>query len=158
MDVSINARTGEVKVRTFEHGKDAPVTSSKTYHVDLPADLANGLVLSILINLRPNAAQTTVPYLAATPKPRIVHLALAASGEQTFSVGGAKHRAVRYIIRTQIGGVDGVIAPIVGKQPKDVYVWVVEGPAPAFVRLEGPLFDGGPVWKIEQTSPTWPDK
>ena len=28
---------------------------------------------------------------------------------------------------------------------------------PAFVRFEGPLFTTGPVWRIELTSPHWPE-
>lgn len=157
MNVLINARTGQVTVQTFDHSKDSPVKQSKTYHLGLPPDLSNGLLLTILNNLDPAAPPAKVAYLAATPKPRIVHLVLEARGKDTFSVGGAHHQAVRYVIHTDIGGVEGAIAPVVGKQPKDVRVWVVEGPAPSFVRMKGPLFDGGPVWDIEQTGPRWPE-
>jgi hypothetical protein len=157
MNVLINAKTGQVTVQTFDHTKDSPIKQSKTYHLDLPPDLSNGLLLSILINLDPEGPPAKVAYLAATPKPRIVHLVLEPRGKDTFSVGGAHHQAVRYVIHTDIGGVEGALAPVVGKQPKDVRVWVVEGPAPSFVRMRGPLFDGGPVWNIEETSPKWPE-
>ena len=36
------------------------------------------------------------------------------------------------------------------------FVWILEGEAPAFVKSEGPLYFGGPVWRIELTSPVWP--
>ena len=156
MDVLINVPKGQVTVRTFDHGKGSPETGSKSYHMELPEDLSNGMVLTLLTNLNPNVSQTKVSYLAATPKPKIVQFSLEPHGTDTFSVGGARHEAVRYVIRTEIPGIEGAIAPVVGKQPKDVRVWVVEGRAPAFVRLRGPLFDGGPIWDVKQASPIWP--
>jgi hypothetical protein len=48
-----------------------------------------------------------------------------------------------------------MIAPLVGKQPADTDVWVAGGEAPAFVKSEGPLYLGGPIWSIEMTSPVW---
>ena len=60
------------------------------------------------------------------------------------------------MIKIDIGGIAGVIAPIVGKQPPDIHVWVLGGATPAFVKSEGPLFYGGAPWRIELTSPVWP--
>jgi len=57
----------------------------------------------------------------------------------------------------KIGGVAGVVAPLVGKQPPETHVWILEGEAPAFLKFEGPLYEGGPIWRIELTNPTWPD-
>jgi hypothetical protein len=34
-------------------------------------------------------------------------------------------------------------------------VWVLEGEAPTLLKSEGPLYEGGPVWRIEQISPVW---
>ena len=62
---------------------------------------------------------------------------------------------MRYDIKMEIGGIKGVIAPLVGKQPKDIYVWILGGKAPAFVRMEGQLYEGGPVWTIQLASPVW---
>ena len=50
----------------------------------------------------------------------------------------------------------GFVAPLVGKQPPDSHVWILEGEAPAFVKSEQPLYNGGPLWRIELVSPTWP--
>jgi len=47
------------------------------------------------------------------------------------------------------------VAPLVGKQPQDTRVWILGGKAPAFVNIEGPLYQGGPVRRIEPTSPVW---
>lgn len=151
MDVSINAITGQVTVHSLGGGKD----KVETYHLHLPPDLANGLLLTILTNIRPNAPETRLSYLAVTPKPRMVTLVISPEGGDTFSVGGAHHKATRYVVKTELGGVAGVVAPLIGKQPKDERVWVVGGIAPAFVKMEGPLAYGGPVWQIELTSPVW---
>jgi hypothetical protein len=149
MDVAIDASTGQVTVRSLAEGKD----KVKTYHLDLPPDLSNGLLLTILTNVRPHSPEIKVSYVATTPKPRIVKFAIDTEGEDTFSVAGVPHKAVRYVVKTEIGGVAGIVAPLIGKQPKDERVWVIEGIAPTFVRMEGPLAEGGPVFQIERTSP-----
>jgi hypothetical protein len=38
----------------------------------------------------------------------------------------------------------------------NTHVWILGGEAPAFVKLEGPLYFGGPIWRIELASPVWP--
>lgn len=151
MDVFMNAVTGQVIVRALS-GKDQ---GAKTYHVDMPPDVSNGLALTLLTNILPSAPETKVSYLAATPKPRLIKLAITPEGKDTFSIAGTRHQALRYVMKFDLGGLAGVVAPVIGKQPKDVRVWVVEGLAPAFIREEGPLADGGPVLQIEQTSPNW---
>jgi hypothetical protein len=79
-------------------------------------------------------------------------------GEEPFSVSGSKRTAMHYVIKVEIGGIAGAIAPLVGKQPPDIHVWVLGGEAPAFVKMEGPLFYGGPLWRIELASPVWPKR
>jgi hypothetical protein len=153
MDVSIDTSTGQVTVRFSDHGKD----KVETNHIDLPPDVANGLILTLLKNIPPHAAETKVSYVATTPKPRLVRLAITPQGEDTLWTAGARHRATRYGVKIELGGLAGVVAPLLGKQPKDIYVWILGGKAPAFVRMEGQLYQGGPIWKIELTSPVWQD-
>ncbi len=151
MDISVDASTGQVRVDSSDGGKD----KTETAHLDLPPDLANGLILTLLKNVRPDAAETRVSYIAATPKPRLVKLAITPEGEETFWAAGTPHRATRYDVKVELGGLAGVIAPLLGKQPQDAHVWILGGRAPAFVRMEGPLYQGGPLWRIELTSPVW---
>jgi hypothetical protein len=94
--------------------------------------------------------------VAATPKPRLVRLAITPEGEEPFSVGGSSRKATRYVAKVEIGGAAGLVAPLLGKQPSDTHVWILGGEAPAFVKSEGPLFFGGPIWRIELVSPVWP--
>ena len=60
---------------------------------------------------------------------------------------GCIRKATHYILKVDIGGIAGVVAPLVGKQPPDSHVWILGGEAPAFVRSEQPLYNGGPVWR-----------
>ena len=32
----------------------------------------------------------------------------------------------------ELGGIAGIVAPIIGKQPPDLHVWILGGDAPAF--------------------------
>jgi len=82
--------------------------------------------------------------VAATPKPRIVKLAITAEGEESFETGGTSRKAKRYLLKVEIGGLTGLMAPLLGKQPADTHVWILDGEAPAFVKSEGPLYLGGP--------------
>ena len=96
--------------------------------------------------------------MAATPKPRLVKLKVTAAGADPFSVAGSGRRATHYVIKVDIGGLAGLIAPLLGKEPPDSHVWILEGEAPAFVRSEATLFMGGPLVRTDLTSPAWPDQ
>jgi hypothetical protein len=151
MDVLIDASTGQVTVRSTDGGKEKVGTE----HLDLPLDLANGLLLNLLKNLPADAAETKVSYVAATPKARLVKLSIKPQGEEPFWVAGARNRATLYSVHVELGGLAGVVAPLIGKQPGDIHVWILGGKAPAFVRMEGQFYQEGPVWTIELTSPVW---
>jgi hypothetical protein len=153
MDLSINARSGQVTVRST--GKDGK-EEVKTDHVDLPPDLYNGIILSIAKNILPATPETKVSMLVATPKPRLVKLAISPHGEEPFSLVGSQRKAMRYEIKIELGGVAGVVAPLIGKQPPDIQIWIIGGQAPAFVKEEGPLYQDGPILSIQLTSPVWP--
>jgi len=153
MEVSIDGSTGQVTVHsTDDDGKEKVLTE----RLVLPPDVANGLVPTLLKNSRSDASQMTVSMVAATPKPRLVKLAIAAQGEEPFSVGGSSRKATHYVVKVEIGGAAGLVAPLLGKQPPDTHVWILGGEAPAFVKSEGQLSFGGPIWRIELASPVWP--
>lgn len=154
MEVSINGSTGQITVRyTDDDGKEKATTD----RLKLPPGLANGMISTLLKNIRHDVPLTTVSMVAATPKPRLVKLLISPDGEDSFSVGGSSRKATRYVIKVDIGGVAGLVAPLIGKQPPDTHAWILGGDAPAFVKLEGPLYLGGPIWRMELTSPVWQD-
>ena len=153
VDVSIHAPTGQVTAHSIDkNGKEKVFTE----HLNLPPDLANGLIFTLLKNIRPETPQTKVSMLAVTPKPRLVKLAITSQGEEPFSVGGSGRKATHFVVKIELGGAAQLVAPILGKQPPEIHVWILEGEAPAFVKSEGPLFYGGPIWRIELASPVWP--
>jgi hypothetical protein len=152
MEMKIEGSTGQVTVRyTDENGKE----KVESERLKLPPDLANGMLPVLLKNIPPGAKQTSVSYVAATPKPRLVKMVISREGEGTFLAGGSRRKATHFVIKIEIGGFAGFMAPMMGKQPQDSHAWVLGGDAPAFFKLEGPLFLGGPSWRIEQASPVW---
>lgn len=153
MDMSVNVSTGQV---TIQYMDDDRKQKTITDHLKLPADLANGIVTTLAGDIDPKAPRTTLSMLVATPKPRVVKLEITPVGEDSFTVGGSAATAIRYAIKVDIGGIAGVIAPIIGKQPPDTHVWMVHGKAPGFLKSEGPLYQDGPLWRIELASPVWP--
>jgi hypothetical protein len=153
METSLDTSTGQVKVRyTDADGKEKVLNE----RLKLPPNLANGMIPILLKNIQPSAPPTTVSYLAATPKPRIVKLAIASAGEEPFSTAGTSRKATRYIVKVEIGGAAGLLAPLLGQQPPDTSVWILPGEAPSFLKSEGPLYQGGPIWRTELVSPVWP--
>jgi hypothetical protein len=153
LDMSIDGTTGQVTVRYRDnHGVDK--TASE--RLDLPDDLANGLVGKLLMNAQPEAMPRSFSLVVATPAPRLVKLLISEAGREPFSIGGSSRQATRYLLKIDIGGLAGVLAPLFGKQPPDSSVWIVRDDVPAFVRADQPLYAGGPVWSIELAGPVWP--
>jgi len=149
LDIFVEAATGQVTSRD----KDGKIIHD---HLDLEPDIANGLPLILLLNLDPAAPPTRISMLAPTAKPRLVHLLLAGEGEDTFTIAGIRRKATNFRIKVELGGVTGLVAPIVSKQPSDIHVWVLGGDSPAFVKEEGQFYEGGPVWRVELISPVFP--
>jgi hypothetical protein len=152
IEMAIDGASGRVTVRYVDdHGEQKVVVE----RLDLPADLANGIVPIVLKNVRPESLPSSVSMVVATPKPRLVKLHFAVAGEDSFSTGDVSHQATHFVVKVEIGGIAGLLAPLVGKQPPDSHVWLLGGEAPAFLKSEEPFYLGGPVWRIELVSPVW---
>jgi hypothetical protein len=82
-----------------------------------------------------------------------VKLAIAAVGEDVLSMAGSNSKATHYVVKVDMGGIAGLLAPLLGQQPPDSHVWVLGGDEPTLVKSEGPMFFGGPSWRIELASP-----
>jgi len=154
LDSSIDVPGGHVKVRYTDDGKEQTIDEK----MELPPDLANGMILTLLKNISPQAAKTVVPMLAIQPKLRMVKLEFTPVAKDGFRTAGLGREATRYNVKVDIGGVTGVLASLLDKVPPDSSVWILGGEAPAFVKSEAPLFVGGPLWRIELVSPVWPEK
>lgn len=153
LDMTVDVAGGQVAVRYTDDRGEERVESKR---LDLPADLANGMILTLLKNVRPETAPKQVSLMVADPHPRMVKLGITTAGEDRFSVGAATRRATQYVLIVEIGGVTGLVARLAGKQPPDSHVWILGGEAPAFVQSTQPLYAGGPVWRIELVGPVGP--
>ena len=154
MAVFVDARSGQFTTRTT--GKDGK-EEFKTSHVQLPADLANGMVPLVIENMGPGESSKTVSMVVAAPNPLVAKLVIAKIGEDNYSLVGTARKAVHYEIKIVLGGVAGFVAPLIGKAPPNIEIWTVTGQAPTFVREQGPIYPDGPVMTIQLISPTWSD-
>jgi hypothetical protein len=149
-DVTIDVPKQQVSVRDLSKSAD----EAKTEHMDLPPDLSNGILFTLIQNMQADTP-IEVPYVALSPKPRMVKLAIAKGGEDPFTVGGRSYKAAKYDVKVRIGGIAGVVAPMIGKQPPDVHVWVTESRVPAIIRIDSALYTEGPIWSVQLASPAW---
>jgi hypothetical protein len=80
---------------------------------------------------------------------RLIRILISPEGEQPFHKTGQTLKATVFRIHPELGGILGVIATLLGLQPKDVMVWVLEGEEPAVVRVVGQLGGFGPLVSSE---------
>jgi hypothetical protein len=137
---------GTVTVST-EKGKDT------RHQLKIPNDAANGLLFTIIKNLPTTSSETTVSLVTTESNPRIVKFRIRPSGTNFFTAGGPQRKAMHLVGHTDIPGIAGAVAHVIGKQPADVDFWILEGSAPTLVEFRGPLYDQGPIWSIEPASP-----
>jgi len=152
-EMTFQTAGGHVTVRyTDDKGQE----KTEDEHLKLPPDLANGMVLTLLKNQNPDEQLPQLSMVVATPKPRIVKLSISSQGKEPFTLAGSRREALHYVIKVEIGGLAGLVAPLLGKQPPDAHVWIIGGEAPTFVKSETLSYIGGPVWRTELVSPVWP--
>jgi hypothetical protein len=146
----IEARSGKITVRTSEKGKEKDKATTK--HLDLPSDVANGLLFIIAKNLNP-AVDTEVSFVAASDKPLVVKMQIRPGPEKDVNWGGHAYKAQHYVVHVKIPGATGVVASVLGKEPSDLHLWTLKSEAPTFIEFEGPLSQDTPVWRIELSAP-----
>ncbi len=151
-ETSIDMASGKV---TVQYTDDSGERRTEAETMKLPPDLANGMIQTLLKNVDAVHLVKGWPYLATTPKPQLVKLVLSVAGSDKFTTDGLTREATHYAMKIDIGGIKGLLAPLVGKQPPDVHVWISKGEVPAFVRAQQSFYVGGPVWQIELSSPRW---
>jgi len=153
IEISMERATGKYSVKTKAHkdGKETVLQGT----LELPPDVYNGLILSVVKDL-PKGASETVHFVAFTPEPRLIQLAMAPAGEQQVLVGNLAKTAIHYVLKPQLGVWLKLFATVLGRVPPDEHVWILMDDVPAFVRFEGPLYPTGPVWRIQLSSPRWP--
>lgn len=154
MDVSLSREgdKGRYQARSRQGREDEKQASGE---VDLPADVYSGMLTMIIKNVAKGATET-VQVLAFTPKPMLVQVEMAPVGEEPIVAGERRVSATHYVLTPKLGVVRGTIARIIGKNPPPYHCWIATGDVPAFVNIDGPLYTGGPIWRVETVSPRPP--
>jgi len=142
VDFAVEADNGVATTRTTD--KDGQ-THTESRHMSLPDDLSNGIVGTLLLNVPRNTAPFRVGLLAPLAGGRLIRILISPDGEQSFQMAGQKRKATVFRIHPELGGIVGLIATLIGVQPKDVMVWVMEGDRPAVVKIVGQLGGYGPI-------------
>lgn len=147
-------RTGKYRVKTKAHkdGREEVLTGT----LELPPDVYNGLILTVVKNLLKGAGET-VHIVAFMPKPRLIQLELTPKGEHKVLIGDLAKTAIHFVLKPQLGFWLKLFAKLLGRMPPDYHAWIITDEVPAFARFEGPLTTTGPIWRIELASPRWPD-
>jgi hypothetical protein len=153
LEAALERAKNRYEVRHTEEGGDEKVLKGR---LELPADAYNGMFFTLLKNIEADTAKTTVSLVAFTPDPRVVSLEVSPSGEEPFSIGDRSRTSVHYLLDVEVAGFTGLLAKLFGKDPPPIHTWMLDGAAPTFVKFQGFLYQGGPVWSIELASPVWP--
>ena len=152
VDFAVEAATGMATSRTRDTKGEIHVENE---HIDLPDDLANGFVGTLLLNVPPNTAPFRVGILAPVFGGRLIRILISPEGEQPFQKKGQTLKATVFRIHPELGGIIGAIATLLNLQPKDVKVWILEGEKPAVMRVVGQLGGSGPVLSSELDGTTF---
>jgi hypothetical protein len=84
LELSLDGSRGETTVRyTNSDGKEM----LESERLKLTQDLVNGLITTLIKNIQPGAVPMTLSMVVATPKPRVVKVAISEDGADWFSVG-----------------------------------------------------------------------
>ena len=142
IDFTVEAATGTVTSRTTDKNGKTHVESK---HMDMPADLANGFVGTVLLNVPHNTTPFRVGILAPVAGGRLVRLRISPEEEHPVQLAGQTFNATVFRIHPELGGMVSILARLIGLQPKDVMVWVLEGDEPAVAVIVGQLGGYGPV-------------
>jgi len=88
METSVEASTGQIMVRYKD--KDGKEKVLKEQH-ELPPDVANGLLFTLVKHIQPTVPETTVSMVATTPKPRVIKLEILPEGEKAIASVNTKY-------------------------------------------------------------------
>jgi hypothetical protein len=152
IDVAIDRGSGKYTVRSKagEDGKEEVLTGA----FDLPKDVYNGMIVTMVLNL-PKGAGETVHILAFTPKPEVIKLELRPMGEHSVRIGDLSRKALQYVFKPDIGMIQELLGKVTGQLPAQFHYkcWILADEVPSFVHYEGPLQLMGPIVRIELVSP-----
>ncbi len=144
LEMTVDAERSRVDVRYRSNDGEQQFSGG---HVDLPQDLANGIVPVLLKNAPqgPVTASMVVP----TPSPQVVRLVMSPDAASSAVADRTTLPATHYIVKIEIGGLAGFVAPLIGLQPPDSDVWIARDEPAEFLRSRQPFYYRGPLWQVE---------
>jgi len=150
LEATLERSSGKYTVKTRDHkdGEEEKIDGA----LDLPANVYNGMILTVLKNLRKRAAET-IRLVMFTPKPEIMKLELTPAGQEQIYIGGLAKTANAYTLHPDLEGAKKLLTILAGRVPPDGRILVLADEVPTFLRFRGQLFMDGPIWRIELTSP-----
>lgn len=156
IDLAMDRKTGDYRLLSSKNGSaDEPLTG----RVDLPDDVSNGMVMTLLRNLTP-ARGEIVHFIAFTPDPKVIELKLVPAMKTSIRIGDVAKQVTQYMLEPQLDSLTMFFGKLLGKLPRafHYHFWLLTEDVPAFAGFEGPLYLNGPTWRIEQThaSNLWP--
>src|ERR1700678_486921 len=101
IDFTIEAATGIMTSRTIDKNGKIHVESK---HMDLPDDLANGFVGTLLLNVPHNTTPFRGWMLAPVGGGRLIRLLISPEDEQTVHLAGQTFKATVFRIHPEVGG------------------------------------------------------
>jgi len=143
--------TSEYMVRSQEENEKEELLNG---HIDLPKDVYNGMIVTILTNL-PKGTNGTVNWLVPTPEPKVVPVHLRLIDEEKGRIGQWSKVMEHYKFEPEIGMLQKLLGKIMGKLPAYFRYdcWIMAEDVPSFVQFEGRLQVKAPVMRIELISP-----
>jgi hypothetical protein len=150
IEISLDRGSGKYRVKSRNHkdGREKVIGGA----LEFPQDVYNGMIFTVLRNL-PRATSKTIHVIAFTPEPQLIQLQMIPEETQKVKIDGSSKPATHYVLHPQLGTWLKLFTKLTGRMPPDEHVWMLADSVPAFVKFEGPLYIGGPVWRIELTSP-----
>jgi hypothetical protein len=142
VEATVDRETGDYHVRY--RADEASPEEVVTGRFDMPEDVYNGLLGTLLKNLESGKSHT-VQIVAFTPRPRAIKMLLQPMAHEPVSMGRTVVPATRFHIKPQLG----LLASLLVVALPDVKTWIANGEAPAFLKFEGPLYFMGPIWRID---------
>jgi len=154
MEASLERSSGKYHVKTKSHKNGEEKVLDGT--LELPEDTYNGLIPVLAKNL-PKGAVETVHMVVFTPEPKLIQVEMIPGGEQKLIVGDQSKAAIDYDLKPKLGTWLKFFATLTGRVPPDNHLWILADEVPAFIRFEGPFYLQGPIWRVDLTSPRWPE-
>ena len=149
---TILSANGDLIVKhTGKDGKEKVETS----HLEMPADVSNGMLGTLLTNIPAESPEFRLGMVLPDGKGRLIQLRITPEARTSFRVAGRRRSLSVFRLHLELGGLTGVVAPMIGKQPPDAFVYVLEGDCPTVVREVGQLAQGGPLVSVELAGSTF---